>query len=66
LYGSSINSGKSVADYRPDLSRRKSSTSTITSISGAASKQETFPKFDEGYASASVTSVGSNLLVSFS
>jgi hypothetical protein len=60
LYGSSTNSGK---EYRPDLSRRTSSASTITSIPGIDSRRDTFPRFDEGYASASVTSFGSNLLV---
>jgi len=56
----------SVTEYRPDFSRRTSSTSTITSISRVDARQDTFPKFDEGYASASVTSVGSSLLVQFS
>ncbi len=63
LYGSFTDSGKSVTEYRPDSSRRTSLASTITSISGVDSRRDAFPKFDEGYASASVTSVGSNLLV---
>lgn len=63
LYGSFTNSGKSVTEYRPDLGRRINSASTITSISGIDSRRDTFPRLDEGYASASVTSFGSNLLV---
>jgi hypothetical protein len=66
LYGSFTNSVNGVTENRPDLSRRTSSTPTITSISGVDSRRDTFPRFDEGYASASVTSVGSNLLVKFS
>jgi len=62
--GSSLR-GNSATEYRPDFSRRTSSTSTstITPISGADARRDAFPKFDEGYASASVTSVGSSLLV---
>jgi hypothetical protein len=57
------NSGNRVTEYRPDFSRRTSSASTITSISEVDARRDAFPKFDEGYASASVTSVGSSLLV---
>jgi hypothetical protein len=63
LNGNFTNSGNRVTEYRPDFSRRTSSASTITSISEVDARRDAFPKFDEGYASASVTSVGSSLLV---
>lgn len=50
-------------DDRPDNSRRGSSTSTIKSMSGAESRENTYPRIDEGYASLSGTSIGSNKLV---
>jgi hypothetical protein len=64
LYGSFTNTGNSsVTEYRPDLSRRTNSASTTTSISRVDARRDAFPKFDEGYASASATSTGSSLLV---
>lgn len=63
LYGSgsgSFASRKSHMDERPDNSRRGSSTSTIKSMNGAESRENTYPRIDEGYASLSGTSIGSN------
>jgi hypothetical protein len=62
LYGS-FASRKSFADdrdERPDNSRRGSSTSTIKSMSGTQSRESTYPRIDEGYASLSGTSIGSS------
>ena len=59
LYGS-FASRKSVMDSRPDFDRRGSSTSTIKSISGDDGREAMYPKVDEGYASLSWTSLGSN------
>jgi hypothetical protein len=62
LYGS-FASRKGIMDDRPDNSRRGSSTSTIKSTSGTESRENTYPRIDEGYASLSGTSIGSNRLV---
>jgi hypothetical protein len=59
LHGS-FASRKSIMGDRADDSRRGSSTSTIKSISGAESREHTYPRIDEGYASLSGTSIGSN------
>jgi len=61
LYGS-FHSRRGAFDERPD-SRRTSSTSTIKSLSGADSREHNYPRIDEGYASLSGTSIGSNKLV---
>jgi len=58
LYGS-FASRKSATDERPDNSRRGSSTSTIRSMGGSESREQTYPRIDEGYASLSGTSIGS-------
>jgi hypothetical protein len=58
LYGSA--SRKSFKDERSDDSRRGSSTSTIKSLNGAESRESIYPRIDEGYASLSGTSIGSN------
>ncbi len=64
LYGSFGSSGKSIVEGRPDYNRRGSSASTITSISGVSIQRDAYPqRIDEGYASLSGTSIGSNLLV---
>jgi hypothetical protein len=47
-------------DDRPEFPRRGSSTSTIKSTSGADVRENAYPRIDEGYASLSGTSVGSN------
>jgi len=62
LYGS-FASRKNIMDDRPDNSRRGSATSTIKSMSGAESRENTYPRIDEGYSSLSGTSIGSNKLV---
>jgi hypothetical protein len=49
-----------VAEERPDYGRRTSSNSTLRS---AAAGEHSFPRIDEGYASLSGTSFGSNKLV---
>ena len=59
LYGS-FASRKSMMDDRPDFDRRGSSTSTIKSISGDDGRDTAYPRIDEGYASLSGTSIGSN------
>ena len=60
LYGSFASGGKSVIDERPDTKRRGSSASTIKSISGVDARRNAYPRIDEGYASLSGTSFGSN------
>jgi hypothetical protein len=57
LFGNSV--AKNMMDERPDFTRRSSSTSTIKSISGAANRENAYPRIDEGYASLSGTSIGS-------
>jgi hypothetical protein len=47
-------------DNRPEFPRRGSSTSTIKSTSGAEIRENAYPRIDEGYASLSGTSIGSN------
>jgi hypothetical protein len=59
LYGS-FASRKGALDERLDNSRRGSSTSTIKSMNGAQSRENTYPRIDEGYASLSGTSIGSS------
>jgi len=59
LYGS-FASGKSVLKERPDFGRRTSSASTIKSISASDTRENGYPRIDEGYASLSGTSIGSN------
>jgi hypothetical protein len=58
LYGSFARSRN--MDDRPEFPRRGSSTSTIKSTSGADVRENAYPRIDEGYASLSGTSVGSN------
>lgn len=60
LYGSFASGGRSVVDERPDMNRRRSSASTIKSISGIDARRDAYPRIDEGYASLSGTSYGSN------
>lgn len=60
LYGSFASGGKSLIDERPDTKRRGSSASTIKSISGVDARRDAYPRIDEGYASLSGTSFGSN------
>jgi len=50
----------SMAEERPTYGRRTSSNSTLRS---AAAGEHSFPRIDEGYASLSGTSIGSNKLV---
>lgn len=59
LYGS-FASRKSMMDERPDFERRTSSTSTIKSLAGTDTREKTYPRIDEGYASLSGTSIGSD------
>jgi hypothetical protein len=59
LYGS-FASRNSMMDERPDFARRPSSTSTIKPISGPDTRENAYPRIDEGYASLSGTSFGSN------
>ncbi|KAL3427693.1 hypothetical protein PVAG01_01202 [Phlyctema vagabunda] len=59
LYGSFAGRGNSISEERPD-NRRGSSTSTIKSISTVADMRDNYPRIDEGYASLSGTSIGSN------
>lgn len=54
-----------VMDERPELPRRGSSTSTIKSASGGNVRENTYPRIDEGYASLSGTSIGSNKSVMY-
>lgn len=59
--GSSLHgNGKSLLSERPDFNRRTSSTSTIKSISASEPRENGYPRIDEGYASLSGTSIGSN------
>jgi hypothetical protein len=58
LYGSFARSRN--MDDRPEFPRRGSSTSTIKSTSGADVRENAYPRIDEGYASLSGTSIGSN------
>lgn len=61
LYSESFASRKSTFDDRPEFPRRQSSTSTIKSASGLESHESSYStRFDEGYASLSGTSIGSN------
>ena len=60
LYGGSFASRKSVMDDRPEFTRRTSSTSTVKSITGLERQENPYPRIDEGYASLSGTSIGSN------
>lgn len=62
LYGSFANERSSKDGHR-DSSRRTSSTSTIKSVLGPDPRESPYPRIDEGYASLSGTSVGSNRLV---
>lgn len=59
LYGS-FASRKSITSDRPDYDRRSSSTSTVTSMLEADTRERTYPRLDEGYASLSGTSVASD------
>ena len=62
LYGS-FSGGRSSKDGHQEYSRRTSSTSTLKSGLGSDSRENYYPRIDEGYASLSGTSVGSNRLV---
>lgn len=59
LYRESL-AGKKSMDDRPEFVRRTSSTSTVKSISGLERQENSYPRIDEGYASLSGTSIGSN------
>src|SRR5450432_3241391 len=64
LYNSfETSSGRSILEDRPEFERRRSSSSTIKSNSGVGVRLDAFIKEDEGYASLSGTSIGSNLSV---
>jgi hypothetical protein len=58
LYGSFVRSRN--MDDRREFPRRGSSTSTITSTSRPDVRENAYPRIDEGYASLSGTSIGSN------
>lgn len=62
LYGGSFASRKSMMEDRPEFTRRTSSTSTVKSITGLERQENSYPRIDEGYASLSGTSIGSNRL----
>lgn len=59
LYGS-FASRKSIMDDQAENSRRGSSTSTIKSTSRTENRDNAYPRIDEGYASLSGTSIGSD------
>jgi hypothetical protein len=60
LYGRNFANKESMMDDRPEFVRRTSSTSTVKSITGLERQENSYPRLDEGYASLSGTSVGSN------
>ena len=60
LYGRNFASKKGSMDDRPEYTRRTSSTSTVKSITGLERQENPYPRIDEGYASLSGTSIGSN------
>jgi hypothetical protein len=60
LYGGGFAGKKSIMDDRPEYTRRTSSTSTVKSINGLERQENAYPRIDEGYASLSGTSIGSN------
>ena len=59
LYGS-LTGKKGMMDDRPEYTRRTSSISTVKSISGLERQENPYPRIDEGYASLSGTSIGSD------
>ena len=63
LYGGSFASRNSIMDNQPEAKRRTSSTSTVKSMNGLERRGNPYPRVDEGYASLSGTSSGSNRLV---
>ena len=63
LGGSFLSRNSSFMDERPDFFRRQSSTATIKSSRGMPDARDNSYSRDEGYASLSGTSIGSNLLV---
>jgi hypothetical protein len=60
LYGGSFARTMNMRDERPEFLRRGSSTSTIKSPGDADVQENAYPRIDEGYASLSGTSIGSN------
>ncbi|KAI9734727.1 MAG: hypothetical protein M1818_006714 [Claussenomyces sp. TS43310] len=61
LYGSFQSRGRGITEERPEFGDRQGDTaSSIKSISGVDARNDSYPRIDEGYASLSGTSVGSN------
>jgi hypothetical protein len=56
----SLTGKKGMMDDRPQYTRRTSSTSTVKSITGLEKQENPYPRIDEGYASLSGTSIGSD------